>query len=897
MSRERVAAGCALAAIGAGAAQAATPELSVDQRLRGPARGRGGDPGAGARLPGRPVLRERLAHHGGDGRHRHAAAEAARLRRPSGSTTRGSAPATEFTQRGGLRALRVPVRRRDAARAHRRGAGRPARRAARPEGDQPEEERADRQRLRRRPLRADDAVPVGLRRARCPTRATTCRTRARSTAAGSSSATRASFRARARRTPTRRSSAPTASRGPARPGPGHYGPFGAGPRVRRRTPSRCPRSATTARSAAARAGSCTTACAFRGGGSDDAVDRRRPARRTRPARPRSEYRRADRRPGGAAGARKTGRASGSRSRTQLDLPGHQLLAGLDRVGQAEPRRPHPGRQGPRPALDRRGQGVGLEGSLDRIRWVGAGFPDYPWLFGVDGEYTAHASRDARPVRARSRTTCGRCATSPSAQRRVGRGRPRGRRRRLDLAGKDSRDARTRHGRDDVRLQHGRDRQVPGRRGADLALDGRRRASATRCSTSRAQPRVRAHASSTTTATAGRRATATSSGPAWARRSSTTPSTTSAGCTTTPTWRGRRARTAGPTRPRREARRCAPASRTRGGSRRSSSTPTRSATGDEKINQQHWIGVDPMEAELFLDGEFVPGLAAYEPARARSPRARTAATAARGPATAVCSTPAAGRAERRRGAAIFSLNTGDPGRRRGQLRPPRRRAAAALHRRERGDAVLPAGDRGHAGRAAGRDARDHAVHTPPTPTVRAPRRTSTAAGRAARCSCRRGATPAPRGRSCTSSSACGPASGAAGSRSCRRCPTAQPRASAADIRLGAGAADVPAVARGQRYTTETDTADVPGWDAPDRPHAAAGRHGGLGRLDGGRSATTVAAYRPAGSRSGSAPTRARRARGRRRRGLSPARLAGRGGGANCDFFFFFFFFFLKKKKKN
>ena len=26
-----------------------------------------------------------------------------------------------------------------------------------------------------------------------------------------------------------------------------------------------------------------------------------------------------------------------------------------------------------------------------MRWIGAGFPDYPWLFGVDGEYTAHAS--------------------------------------------------------------------------------------------------------------------------------------------------------------------------------------------------------------------------------------------------------------------------------------------------------------------------------------------------------------------------------------------------------------------------------------------------------------------------------------------------------------------------
>ena len=30
-------------------------------------------------------------------------------------------------------------------------------------------------------------------------------------------------------------------------------------------------------------------------------------------------------------------------------------------------------------------------SLARMRWIGAGYPDYPWLFGVDGEYTAHAS--------------------------------------------------------------------------------------------------------------------------------------------------------------------------------------------------------------------------------------------------------------------------------------------------------------------------------------------------------------------------------------------------------------------------------------------------------------------------------------------------------------------------
>ncbi|WP_199174899.1 glucosidase family protein [Halegenticoccus soli] len=32
-----------------------------------------------------------------------------------------------------------------------------------------------------------------------------------------------------------------------------------------------------------------------------------------------------------------------------------------------------------------------EGVVDRVRFLGAGFPDYPWLFATDGEYTAFAS--------------------------------------------------------------------------------------------------------------------------------------------------------------------------------------------------------------------------------------------------------------------------------------------------------------------------------------------------------------------------------------------------------------------------------------------------------------------------------------------------------------------------
>ena len=69
-----------------------------------------------------------------------------------------------------------------------------------------------------------------------------------------------SSRSRRATTPTRRSSAPTASPSSGKTGPGHYGPFGAGRECAAdQTPAPMPRSATTARSATARAGTCATA--------------------------------------------------------------------------------------------------------------------------------------------------------------------------------------------------------------------------------------------------------------------------------------------------------------------------------------------------------------------------------------------------------------------------------------------------------------------------------------------------------------------------------------------------------------------------------------------------------------------------------------------------------------
>ncbi len=59
----------------------------------------------------------------------------------------------------------------------------------------------------------------------------------------------------------------------------------------------------------------------------------------------------------------------------------------------------------------RGQGVPTApGHSAKARWLGAGWPDYPWLFATDGEYTAFASV-ATGQFATSRLTCGRCEMS------------------------------------------------------------------------------------------------------------------------------------------------------------------------------------------------------------------------------------------------------------------------------------------------------------------------------------------------------------------------------------------------------------------------------------------------------------------------------------------------------
>jgi hypothetical protein len=79
------------------------------------------------------------------------------------------------------------------------------------------------------------------------------------------------------------------------------------------------------------------------------------------------------------------------SRTQLDLPGDPQLAESVDWGKQNIADLTQVAKGLDIRWTDQGKKWDHEGDVPKIRWVGAGFPDYPWMFGVDGEYTAHAS--------------------------------------------------------------------------------------------------------------------------------------------------------------------------------------------------------------------------------------------------------------------------------------------------------------------------------------------------------------------------------------------------------------------------------------------------------------------------------------------------------------------------
>ena len=195
-------------------------------------------------------------------------------------------------------------------------------------------------------------------------------------------------------------------------------------------------------------------------------------------------------------------------------------------------------------------------------------------------------------------------------------------------------------------------------------------------------------------------------------------------------------------------------------------------GNQQSFQKHWIGVVPMEAELTFGDQVTPGVAAPDHA-ATALTQREDVVLQRRPARATwdCSTPGAVAARtvratarssrsRRRSKPSVKGTTDAWGRNNSSATPmptPRRCSPS------RPPAALRTSSRARCRRSSPQRLRIR--------LCRASRPTSTAAGRAARCSCRPGATTAPRGRSSTSGSGYARSWATGRCKSYRRCPTA------------------------------------------------------------------------------------------------------------------------------
>jgi hypothetical protein len=173
-------------------------------------------------------------------------------------------------------------------------------------------------------------------------------------------------------------------------GPGHYGPFGAGRRcVADQTPAPMPSDCDDGpfgRGTGGRLhyhvdvpGNGSTTFWIAVAGSDNS-----------PGEAQDELAALVADPAGLLAAKRAKRDALA-SRTQLDLPGDEQLAESVEWGKQNLADLTQVAKGLDIRWTNQGKEWTHEGDVPKIRWVGAGFPDYPWMFGVDGEYTAHAS--------------------------------------------------------------------------------------------------------------------------------------------------------------------------------------------------------------------------------------------------------------------------------------------------------------------------------------------------------------------------------------------------------------------------------------------------------------------------------------------------------------------------
>ena len=389
------------------------------------------------------------------------------------------------------------------------------------------------------------------------------------------------------------------------------------------------------------------------------------------------------------------------------------------------------------------------GTVSKARWIGAGWPDYPWLFATDGEYTGFAAVASRPVRRDRGPPAGAARREPRRQRHQRQGRPRGHPRRSGLLRRERR-----------RRQHRRDREVPERGRAGVALDRRRRVPrrrSTRFAVSNMRYIFRELDADERRLARGARQRRARPGMGEEKLDNTVY-----------TIRGLRdladlAASKGDTATRRWA-----TSKAAGLEARFDKTwwfgpaaqqyaDSLDDPGNKQVFQRHWIGVTPAEAEITRPGR------AGRPARPDSRTRGRWSRSARRPATRAptgCSTPAPARP--RRPAATraptcdtaTSLGAGralgvhaehlDHGGRRGGARPDGRRASCG---------ATPPATRGCSStrRCGSCPARCRRSRRRPD----FGRRTSTSSSPSGRWRCRRGAPTASCGRSCTTSSGSAP----------------------------------------------------------------------------------------------------------------------------------------------
>ena len=417
-------------------------------------------------------------------------------------------PATTLHQRPGLHALRAEADERAAAAPHRLRPGRPPRGALRARAGQPDDRRQDRDGQGRRPLRAARRLSV-VGQHDHPTAADNLQDSAAFrdgalvfTDTGSLPGAEAhdyTALVGSTRTPE------GADLGPGFRGPQPGTVCKDGDKV---APSACddgPHGKGTGGAAAlqrhgARQGP-------RGG-----LDRGRGLRRRHDRRARADDGAA--RPGRPAGDEDRRRAQRLAAHSVVDLPGDRTLQNAVEWGKQnladltqsaanlKIRFVDQGKAYPAPVTE-----------ITRATFIGAGYPDYPWLFATDGEYTAFAAVALGQFETIRAHLIALRDVSDALNDEVRQGRARDRHRRLRLLRRQHR-----------RRQHRRVGQVRLGRRAGLALDGRQPLPRRPLRLLRAQPALR-------DGEARRRQGRLARGPrqrrarrAWARRSSTTPST-------------------------------------------------------------------------------------------------------------------------------------------------------------------------------------------------------------------------------------------------------------------------------------------------------------------------------------------------------------------------------------